>query len=399
MAEKLKQRSDGRFCCKYKGRQFMGDTAEEAIRKRNDYRFKVEHDIDEIRKITVSEYAQEWLPNHRSNVDTGTYNQYASILDKLILVIGSYNMSSVTPDDVASVWRTFSGYSKSMISKATQLYRSMFDSAVESGYAKRNPFRSDTAKPPKGTVGTHRALEEWERDLIVNTPHRMQVAAMTMLFAGLRRGEICDLKYSDIRNGHIIVDSAVSYAETKPRVKGTKNESSVREVPLFAPLKPFFDGSSFGYVIPSADGLQCTLSAWDRAWESYINEIERKMNGISKRWYHLNKEFKETHPQQWQQYERIKQKDPTKAEEFRLMGWREFTVRPHDLRHSFCESCITAGIDLKTVMKWMGHSDERMIMEIYDHVMSKREDAAIKKLNEAYANGMQDASTSAIHAL
>lgn len=397
--EKLKQRPDGRYACKYKGQWFYGSTSDEAIKKRNDYRYKVEHDIDEIRKITVCEYSHEWLPNHRSDVNTGTYNQYASIIDRLNDVIGTYNMSAVTPDDVAAVWRTFIGYSKSMIQKAAQLYRSIFDSAVESGYARRNPFRSDTAKPPKGTSGTHRALEDWERELIHTTPHRMQTAAMTMLYAGLRRGEVLDLKYSDVRKNSIIVDSAVSFAEMTPRVKDTKTESSNRTVPLFGPLKPFYAGKKFGYVIPSADGLQCTESAWDRCWASYITTIEEKLNGCEKRWYHRTKEFKQEYPLQWAQYEKLKKKNPEQAEEYRLMGWKSFTVRPHDLRHSFCESCITAGVDLKTVMKWMGHSDERMIMEIYDHVMAKREVAAVKKMNKALSNGSHVVETTTSRAL
>lgn len=397
--EKLKQRPDGRYRAVYKGKDFYGATPEEALKKRNDFRYKMEHGIDDIRPITVAEYAVEWLPNHRSGVGTGTYNQYASIMDKLIKLIGDYTVSAVNSDDVALVWKSFIGYSKSEIQKAGQLYRAMFDSAVDVGYARRNPFRSKSAKPPKGTSGSHRALEDWERELIHTTPHRMQVAAMTMLYAGLRRGEVLDLKYSDIRNNQIIVDSAVSFAESAPRVKGTKTESSDRTVPLFGPLKSFYADKKFGYIIPSAEGLQCTESAWDRCWESYITTIEEKMNGCEKRWYHRTKKFKQEYPAQWAQYEKLKKKNPEQAEEYRLMGWKSFTVRPHDLRHSFCEACITAGVDLKTVMKWMGHSDQRMIMEIYDHVMAKRETAAIKKMNNAWSNKGQKVKGGSVRAL
>lgn len=399
MAEKLKQRPDGRYRAVYKGKDFYGSTPEEALKKRNDYRFRVEHDIDEIRKITVAEYADEWLPVHRAGVQVNTYNQYAGLLDKLIDILGAYNVSAVTADDAATVWATFVGSSRSQIQKAGQIYRALFDSAVEVGYARRNPFRSDSVRPPKGSKGTHRTLEDWERELIHTTPHRLQPAVMVMLYAGLRRGEVLDLKYTDVTSAGIRVDSAVSFAETKPKVKGTKTESSTRMVPVFAPLKPFFDGHTFGYVCPSADGLQCTEQAWKRSWESYIAALETNLNGCPKRWYHRTKDFKEEHPDQWQQYLKLQKKDPVKAESYRLMGWRDVNIRPHDLRHSFCEYCITAGVDLKTVMKWMGHSDQRMIMEIYDHVMAKRETAAIEKMNSTWSNEGQEVSDDANKAL
>ena len=81
------------------------------------------------------------------------------------------------------------------------------------------------------------------------------------------------------------------------------------------------------------------------------------------------------------------------------MGWRSVTIRPHDLRHSFCEWSITSGVGPKTLMNWMGHTDERMIMKIYDHVSAKREEAAIALLNKQYANDMQASSRRTLQAL
>ena len=59
-------------------------------------------------------------------------------------------------------------------------------------------------------------------------------------------------------------------------------------------------------------------------------------------------------------------------------------IRPHDLRHSFCEWCISNGMDLKTVCSWMGHSDQKMIMTVYDHVTATRELKAVEKLNKIF---------------
>ena len=403
--KKPKQRADGRYCVKYGGKVFYAYSAEEAMRQRDNYKYRCEHGYDDLRPITVKDYADEWLPLYKSGVQLNTYNQYATLFDRLNNIIGHRQMSSVTPDDVAHVWKTFDGQSRSQIRKASYLYRRLFDSARESGYCRRNPFRSDVIPTPSGTSGTHRALEDWERQLIVSTPHRMQLAALVMLYAGLRRGEVLALQYNHIQNNYFVIHHAVTFAGTDPQVKGTKNESSMRRVPVLAPLRPYFfdeEGQplhQFGYILPAADGTLCSQSAWKRAWESYIAALETKLNGIEKRWYHRTREYKQHHPAEWSAYEKLRRTKPKQAEEYRLMGWQSVTIRPHDLRHSFCEWTISSGVDPKTVMAWMGHTDERMIMRIYDHVTNKREAAAIALLDKEYSKSSQSSAPQSLQAL
>ena len=401
--KKPKQRADGRYCAVYRGKQFMAWDPDEALRLRDDYKYRCEHGYDDLRPVTVKSYADDWLPLYKEGkVQLNTYNQYAILLDKLNKVIGDRQMSAVTPDDAARVWKLFDKQSRSQIRKAAYLYRKLFDSARESGYCRRNPFRSDVVSLPAGTNGSHRALEDWERRLIETTPHRMQLPALVMLYAGLRRGEVLALQFNHIKDHYFEVRQAVTFAGADPKVKDTKNESSMRRVPVLAPLLPYFYDENdqplrtFGYILPSADGVLCSQSAWKRAWESYINVLETKLNGIEKRWYHRTKEYKVSHPDEWANYETLRRQKPKQAEEYRLMGWRSITIRPHDLRHSFCEWSISSGVDPKTVMAWMGHSDERMIMKIYDHVTNKREAAAIALLNNQYAHNMQHTDAQAL---
>jgi integrase len=73
----------------------------------------------------------------------------------------------------------------------------------------------------------------------------------------------------------------------------------------------------------------------------------------------------------------LKKTDKAEAEEYRLTGWRDIRFRPHDLRHTFVTNCRDKGIDIHLCMKWCGHTSERMILEIYDHVSDEREKNAI----------------------
>ena len=378
---KLKKRSDGYYCAWYKGKQFLGKTVEEAERKRNDYRYECEHGIEQQEPITVFDFAEKWLPAAKAGVNRSTYNQYAGYIDKLTDSVGDKLISAVTPLDIKNVWKKFIGKSKSDIDKARFLYRALFNSAIENGYCKTSPMNTDTAKPHTGSKGTHRCMTEREISLVESVPHRMQPAAMFMLKAGLRRGEVLSLQKKDIHDGRIWVKEAVKFVNNRPVVGKTKNESSVRQVPLFDPLKPVYDDLE-KYVLPSATGSLCSETAFRRAWESYLSDLAEYVNGVPKRWYHLTKEWKQSHPDEYRQYLSLKNSGKKKeANEYRLRGWQDVSFRPHDCRHTFVSKGRDAGVDIHVMMNWCGHSSEKMILEIYDHVSEDREQQMIDRMN------------------
>ena len=56
----------------------------------------------------------------------------------------------------------------------------------------------------------------------------------------------------------------------------------------------------------------------------------------------------------------------------------------HQLRHAFCSHALMAGVDPRTVQKWMGHRDLTTTLR-YAHVFPDHEKAAIQRLR--YADG------------
>ena len=334
---KAKPQANGLYRYWFKGKQFWGKTEPEAREKRDDYKYEVEHGIEQAEPKTVFEYASEWIPVAKAGISKGTYNQYVTIMEKLTESIGDKYICSVTPGDIKKTWMSFIGKSQSYINKASFLYKSFFQSAIENGYCRVNPVISISAKPHKGTKGTHRALTKEEITLIETVPHRVQAAAMFMLKAGLRRGEVLALQKTDIHDERIYVSKAIRFVNNRPVIDRTKNESSVRSVPLFAPLKPFYNCLN-SYVLPNADGDLCSETAFQRAWESYLHCLSEKAG----------------HP---------------------------VSFRPHDLRHTFVTTARDKNIDPKTVMAWCGHSSERMILQIYDHVSEDREQKMISLMD------------------
>lgn len=377
---KLKQRNDGYFCAWYKGKQFLGKTAPEAEAKRNRYKYEMEHGIEQQEPVTVFELAEKWLPVSKASVAKGTYNQYVTIMEKLTDTVGDKLVSAVAPADIKKTWVLFVGKSQSYISKARFMYKSFFQYAIENGYCRTNPVLSDSAKPHKGSKGTHRALTKREIELIETVPHRVQAAAMFMLKAGLRRGEVLALRKEDIHDDRIYINKAVKFINNRPITGDTKNESSNRSVPFFACLVPYIEGIN-DYILPDEKGKTCSETAFQRAWESYLSALSENANGVQKRWYHLTREWEQNHPDEYQHYLELKEKNKEEAEEYRLTGWKEINFRPHDLRHTFVTVCRDKGIDMKICIGWCGHSSEKMILEIYDHPSEDREKNALQMMN------------------
>lgn len=377
---KKNQSSDKYFRFWYKGKQFYDTNREIAKQKRDDYKYECEHGIERPEPITVFDLAEQWLPVAKASVAKGTYNQYASIMDRMIEVVGDKYVASVSPADMKKIWKSYVGLSQSYIDKAKFLYTSFFQYAIDNRHCIVNPMSSASSKPHKGTKGTHRCLTETEINLIETVPHRVQVGAMFMLKAGLRRGEVLALQKSDIHDDRIFVTKAIRFVKNRPEEKDTKNESSERSVPLFAPLKPFIDDIK-KLVLPDEHGKTCSETAFNRAWESYMTDLSTALNGCHKRWYHLTKEWKQEHPKEYNHYLELKEKNKEEAEEYRLEGWQDVKFRPHDLRHTFVTVCRDRGVDIKVCIDWCGHASEKMVLEIYDHPSANREQTAVSLMD------------------
>ena len=381
----LKQRKDGRFRAVYGGKQFMGNTEEEALALRDAYKAaqKLGQELEE-NGTTVFAYASSWLPVHKAAVGKGTYNSYVNYLNTLVRQIGKKPMKDVTPSDIKAVYSAYLGKSDSAIRKARMLYVALWDCAIEDGICKSNPCRSKGAQPHKGTSGSHRALSQEEDDIILTHPAKLRMAALLMRYAGLRRGEAMAFdidKNVDFSRNIIIIKEAVHFEGNKGIMSDPKTAAGVREIPLLDILRDELAGKH-GPVCPMKRKKVVTSSGWRAMWDHYIMEIEGQLNGCAqKRWFHLKKDWIADHPEEYQKYLRLKAKNPKAAEIYRLRDWKSFNVRPHDLRHGYCTMLRDAGVDVKIAVKWMGHADEKMILRIYDHPGEKRERDAVENLN------------------
>ncbi len=371
---KLKKRKDGRYRKLYAGVPFYGLTEKEATDKANAYKRDIEAGLRaEQAGITVSEYARQWVSIHKAHVGTRQYNDYVHHLNRMCETIGNKRLRDVVMSDIQEVYNGLNGLSKSTIGRAVLTIKSMFSTAQIDRLILHNPCLA--AKPPKGKAGTHRAIEPWERAIVhqmAKTDHRFAPAVMVMLYAGLRKGEVLALNIDrdvDFDAQMIHVREAVRFEGNRAILGSPKTEAGERTIPLLNVIADVLRGKH-GLVAHNDTGGHMSQSAFHNAWNSYITKAESMLNGASqKRWYGKTRGHK-----------------AIIAGGGELPPWKEFNVRTHDFRHSYCTMLYEIGIDIKTAQAWMGHADEAMTRQIYTHLS----DVQLVKSTELLHKGMKN---------
>ena len=367
--QSLIERTDGRFSCKYNGKYFYGKTQAEALKKREEYVKECTRGYDpDYNQIAFLDYALEWLEVYRTGCNRKMQQQYKNMIEYAASTLRKVTVRSINATDIQRLFNTLEGRSYSYISKFCSTIRGIFKAAMQDGVIIRNP--AELAQPPKGTTGEHRCLERWEQQLIVSTyaEHEFGLVAMTMLFAGLRRGEAIHLNVDrdvDFVKKTITIRGAASFSEGNQATESEgKTKTAKRVIPLNDCLANALKGHH-GLLCTKKDGTMMSLMAFTRKYESYIAFLERKLNGCPARWYGKTREHK-----------------ALLAEGKELPPWREIKIRCHDFRVTFCTMCYEAGVPVKTLQVWMGHTDATMIMKIYAKLTAEKEQIDATKLND-----------------
>lgn len=376
---RLKQRKDGRYKCKYHDIQFYGSTPEEAFALRDEY--KRREQSGSLNRQSVSDYALPWLKRTYPDVADSTYTGLAIHLQHLIDRIGDKLIADVIPSDIKDIYATeYKGLSNSYIRSAKQLYCSLFDSAQADRLIVSNPARDKSAKPHRGKKPKEKELSQEQRAYVENLckDHRAWPAVMTMLYAGLRPQECKALDIDrdvDFKKDTITVRETAHIDGTRYAITGEgKTDWSNRTIPLFAPLKEALQGRH-GLLVQSAHGKQITQSSWKTLWASYLFCMETAINGTQKRWYGRTKN------------------QAIKKEAGKLPPWIDFDIVPYTLRHAYCQFLRDSGVEINTARRWMGHSDLKMILKVYDSVSTDREDEQKEKVENRLnrvQNGVQE---------
>lgn len=190
-------------------------------------------------------------------------------------------------------------------------------------------------------------------DALENEKPRTKAMIYTLLYTGVRRGELCALKWDKINLDarQITVDSAVSYTKETGAVLGKTKTRNVRRVPI---------GEDFAAV----------LKAY-RNW--YIQERFRLCGA----WEDQDFVFC-----QWDG-----EMSPPVNVNYTV---RKFCsdnglphIHPHQFRHTAASLMIANGTDVVTVADILGHKNTSMTLDVYSHAIDTAKEKAANTMESA----------------
>ena len=320
----------------------------------------------QFRKVnpTVREYCEKWLEMQAAHVRPSTIRGYALTVRKYIIApLGDLYMSDVTADDIKLAMVPVSKRSADVYNKVNMLFKSIFYSAEYSNLLADNPTKNLNAKggiPKKEKEALTDAQAAQLLETIKDLPP--YVFVMIGLYAGLRREEILALKWDCVHlegpTPYLSIRRAWHSEKNRPVIStDLKTPAAKRDVPipenLAECLRKEKETSISEFVIADRDGQPLSYSQFARIW-NYIKVRSTKERTLYKyvNGQAIRKKFKPEPGQKCVNRENI-------------VYCLDFTVTPHQLRHTYITNLIYAGIDPKTVQYLAGHENSKVTMDIY----------------------------------
>lgn len=315
-------------------------------RKVREVKYGLEHGGQQYfgSSVLFRDYSDKWLTTKEQR-SVKTYEMYENILNNHCESLYDMPLNMIRQSDIQLLISTKSIYPR-ICEQITLTLRQIFDMAVNDDLIAKNPCRN--IELPRHVKGEKRALTDAEKQAIKNAEGltEFQRAFIHLLYgSGMRPAEMYALTWEDIdlKNHAVTINKALQFSSSRLASVGLpKTDKSIRTIPLPA----FVIGSisaykSLGIHLPTetifgdSKGDLRTRSAYRNIFDVII----------------------------------------------RTLGLKDIT--PYMLRHNYCTQCYFDNVDLKTCQFLMGHSDTKMILNVYTHLDASKKtlSAAVNKLN------------------
>lgn len=310
---------------------------------------------------TVDEIYKEYLKHQldTGEIERSTYSNTLYSYNKYIKpYLGDYVFATMDKT-VLSGWLTRlyqEGLSQNTIHTTYARLKKVYNYFYNNGELLRDPFKG-VKMPKKGEAKiTHLNNEQMDNVLSAvyldfEPQDPMYVGILLAFYAGLRRGEICGLRWNDIdfHKHTITVRSAVGVSSGKDGdyTKNPKNKSSNRTFPMLPQIEEALKQRKI--LIAPLDN-----------------------------WYVIGEEEQFMRPQQ---YNRLFAEF---VERNGLVDAYGKKIVPHGLRHNFATVGIRAGMDIASLSLMMGHASRAMTLDTYGDANADALTLASVKLKDTF---------------
>lgn len=366
---KYKKRKDGRYATtvmvgyKPDGRPdnvFLSAKTEKEL-KNKVFELKMKMKTGEAIKTSdtlLRDYADSWMDTYKTSASINTKAMYKNAVEKHIKPeLGHLPLNKIVRSDIQKLINDNQEHPRTCeIIKMTLVQ--ILNSAIDDKLLHENVAKK-VALPKRHKV-EKRALTDIEKEAIKKADFTQTERAIIMLlfYFGLRRGEVLALTKSDInlKKRILTVNKTVVFDVNTPIIKtGAKSEAGNREIPIPESiegfLRQFLKSVDTFYLFPGKNAETLSKTQYVKMWD----RIVRKMN------------------------------DAVTSEREKIIGSTPIEgLTAHIFRHNYCTMLYYSGISQKKAVELMGHSDIKMIMEVYAHLDEEKE-AVRDKLNAAIA--------------
>lgn len=289
-------------------------------------------------KVTAfNQVAREWLTNKQQFVKRGTYSIYALQVEKHLLP-SFRRHKTITEEEVQSfiLDKLKQGLSlkttKDLIILLKMILR--YASKHYSWAYQEMELKYPTTCPTQQMEVFVRSDQKKIMEYVSTHFTFRNLGILICLSTGMRIGEICALKWSDID----IDEAVIRVSRTLQRIYT---------------LHP--DGTRYTELIESSPKTSNSLREIPLSRELKA-KLKPLLKIVNKDYYVLTNEAKPTEPRTYRSYYSS------------LM--RELNIprlKFHGLRHSFATRCIESGCDYKTVSSLLGHASINTTLNLYVH--------------------------------
>ena len=298
---------------------------------------------------TIREIAEAWKEYKRPYVKQSTMAAYVLILENHVLPEFGDNDSLHEHDVQAFVLKKIEhGLSAKSVKDILIVLKMVMKFGVKNEWMNhyewdiKFPVNSQTKELEVLSVANHKKI----LDYVQHNFTFMSLGIYISLSTGLRIGEICALKWSDIN----VADGTITVQRTIERIYMVEGEKKHTQLVINTPK-----------TVNS-----CREIPISKELLAMVKPMKKVVNAD---FYVLTNEDKPTEPRTYRNYYN------------RLMEKLDIPkLKYHGLRHSFATRCIEAGCDYKTVSVLLGHSNISTTLNLYVHPNMEQKKRCINKM-------------------
>lgn len=363
------QRKNGTYDFRYidlhKKRQCIyAKTLDELRKKEQDVMRDLADGIDyEAGRITVAELVDRYM-NLRRNLKSNSMRAYSSAINRIHTdPFGQRPIKSIKLSD-AKRWFVElhdQGLKQNTIGVIQCIVRPAFEMAVDDDMIRKNPFKFTLSDVVPADAYVRTALTQSQQELYLkflqeHSNGKYYDDIVILLGTGLRVSELYGLTKSDVdfKNRCVYVQRQLCRTAERPYfIAPPKTKSGIRTIPMTDMVYMAFKRVLRSRVAPKdepiIDGYSGFLFLDKHGMPRVAMHLQNHMRGIQKKYVAI---YGNTLP----------------------------VVTPHVLRHTFCTNMQQAGLDVKSLQYFMGHSNASVTLDVYTHNSYETAEKAFKKI-------------------